>query len=120
MTNVAWVDVLIIVAAVLTASWTIWRKGLKPFIQIVNHVAEAVPILAEIAKEFKPNEGTSLRDVVEAIHQDITTIREVQLLAQVRANEGADHFENLHHALRETQADIMLQLRNIQQEMLDG
>lgn len=62
------------VAALLIAYSVIWRKGIIPiyhFFQDVKRIAVATPILVEIAEEFRPNGGNSLRDVVERIESKV-------------------------------------------------
>lgn len=65
---------LILVAAVLTAAITIWRKGILPLWRLasrlsadIQRIAEATPVLVDIAEEFQPNGGSTLRDTVDRI-----------------------------------------------------
>lgn len=64
---IAW---LIVAAAGVTAALTIWRKVIIPFAKLVgaiNRIADATPVLIDIAEEFRPNGGSSLRDTVDRI-----------------------------------------------------
>ncbi len=75
-----WVEVLVIVAAALGALAVIWRKGLLPvvkFFRAVDRIAEAMPVLIEIADEFKPNGGASLRDSFDRIEVSMVEGRAV-------------------------------------------
>ena len=67
MTNILWVDILIVSAAVVTACGVIWRKFLRPLLHALNVASEALPVMLAIAAEFSPNHGSSLRDVVNRI-----------------------------------------------------
>jgi len=53
------------------AIFLIWRYMLCPmyrFLKAVTMFAEAQPVLLGIAGEFKPNDGDSLRDQVDSLH----------------------------------------------------
>lgn len=58
------------VAAGIYGLYLIWTYGLCPVwrtMMAINHFAEALPVLLEIADEFKPNGGGSLRDQIDEI-----------------------------------------------------
>lgn len=42
------------------------RKWIWPFIKGLVEVIDTIPILIDIGNEFKPNEGASLRDRIDA------------------------------------------------------
>ena len=107
MTGQGWVDVFIIVAALLTAWWTIWRRGLRPLIRAVHEIADSVPILAEIAREFRPN-GGRLREVIDHIHDETCALRRC-LDAHITAEQATLDRLDARHARME------IELRNIQQ-----
>lgn len=74
VTGIWWVDVAIVAAAFLAAIAGIWHKGIKPASHWVaeswrniKHVLEIGSTLVEIADEFRPNGGGSLRDVVDRV-----------------------------------------------------
>lgn len=77
-------------AAALTALGVIWRKGIKPAVRFISrlvHIADALievtphlrrlpdtlPVLTEIAMEFRPNGGASLRDSINRIEHTVKT-----------------------------------------------
>lgn len=76
------VDILVAVAAGLTALgviWRkglqpIWRKGLQPIIRAAQKVNEALPVIVSIAEEFRPNGGGygggSLHDIITKMAAD--------------------------------------------------
>lgn len=69
-----------LIAGAVTGLGVIWKRGVKPvlrFIRATVHAADALdetlPVLREIAEEFKPNHGTSLKDVVERLDRNVHT-----------------------------------------------
>lgn len=67
-------------AAILLATGVIWAKGVRPVLKVIRllvHTADrleaSVPVLEEIAKEFKPNSGKTLADVVGRMDRNIST-----------------------------------------------
>jgi hypothetical protein len=62
--------VVIGIAAFLVAWQTIWKRFLVPlarFVKGVIRIADATPILVQIAEEFRPNGGGTVRDTVDRI-----------------------------------------------------
>ena len=58
-----------------------WRRVVIPlarFVQATVHFAEQLPVLTEIAKEFKPNDGDSLVDRMSALEQQSRDGRKAQ------------------------------------------
>lgn len=64
------VDVLVAVAAAITALGVIWKKGLRPIIRAAQRTEEALPVILSIAEEFKANGGSSLRDSIDTIARE--------------------------------------------------
>ena len=65
-----WAELIIVIAALLTAAGVVWRRAVIPLLRLTDDVREMVatrPVLVEIANEFKPNAGNSLRDTVDRI-----------------------------------------------------
>lgn len=79
----AFLQIMLWVAAGLTALGVIFYKGIRPVSRFITETEQTVPILREIteklndpklidvivaiAKEFQSNSGTSLRDVINRI-----------------------------------------------------
>jgi hypothetical protein len=66
----AFLAVIIGIAAFLIAWQTIWKRFLVPmylFVKGVIRIADATPILVQIAEEFRPNGGGTVRDTVDRI-----------------------------------------------------
>ncbi len=54
------------------AAAALWRWLIKPLwkgVRGVVYFSDATPVLMEIAEQFKPNAGTSLRDTVDRIER---------------------------------------------------
>lgn len=69
---------LIKLAATLTATAVIWRFLFIPLrtharkvANLLEAVSDAYPILQQMSKDFKPNGGNSLRDVVDRIEKSL-------------------------------------------------
>jgi len=55
----------------------IWRHVICPiyrFIILIADFTEAQPVLLEIAEEFKPNNGTTLRDQIDTANMRLSNI----------------------------------------------
>jgi len=71
------VELLVLIAAIallLSQLSTIWHKGVVPlwhFITGTVDVFEVQPTLVTIARQFRPNEGHSLRDVIDRIETEL-------------------------------------------------
>jgi hypothetical protein len=108
MTGYGWIDLIIAAAAVTTALYTIWRLVLRPIIHALDQLVDAVPVLMDIAEEFKPDHGTSLSDRLDHVHDDYTAQNGVVL---DHILEDRQNFADVKEQL--DQQDIAL--RNIQQ-----
>lgn len=123
------VDGVVAAAAVTAALAVIWRQVLRPLTRSIHEIADSVPILAGIAKEFRPNGGGSLRDQIDGMKTDIAegreaitetaaTVQALSVIVNDLATTVAVHDENNakeFERVREGQASMSLQLRNIQQ-----
>lgn len=69
-TGIPAVDIIVGIAAALTALGVIWRKGLRPIINAAHRTEEALPVILDIAREFRGNNGSTLRDVIDHIAQE--------------------------------------------------
>ena len=61
---------LAIASTLLITAGIVWRRMLVPLVDRQR----AMPILLEIAEEFKPNEGRSLHDRISRIELQLTRI----------------------------------------------
>lgn len=87
---------LIAVAAVLTAWYVIWKRAFVPlgrFIRAVDEIAAATPVLVEIAHEFRPNDGQTLRDTVDRVEAGML---EAIRLGRVNEDHLIESGERLH------------------------
>lgn len=98
----AWVQLILGVAALLTAIGVIWTKGLKPLLIGANRAEEMyrmqerfhttfkdapelLTVMREIAKQFRNNDGSSLRDVVDRIDKASTTAFDAAHVLEIQA-----------------------------------
>lgn len=105
-----WAQVIIGIAAALTASTVIWTKGVRPIYRFASKAEEMVPlmvdltstfrdtpeafqILNQIVAQFRTDSGSSLRDVVNRLEDASTqNVRSNELLrvAAMSAKDMAD------------------------------
>ncbi len=52
----------------------VWRKVVKPAARFISEWPDAYEVLLEISKEFKPNEGASLRDRIQVLEDGQTSM----------------------------------------------
>lgn len=98
VTEIWWVDGLIVAAAVVAAVSTIWVKAVRPIVRGVSHLAEVAPILNAIAAEFQPNHGSSLRDVVNRIERKADTAAKAAGEAATKAEAAASLAQSMAEA----------------------
>jgi hypothetical protein len=70
-----WDDLLLAAAAVSGAAALLWRNVIRPIGELVRSLARMNETLTDIAHEFQPNEGTSLKDRIERIDQTVEAHR---------------------------------------------
>ncbi len=87
------IDTILGIALVLGALGVIWRVAIRPLVHGVNTIAEVAPILTGIAEEFKPNGGSSLRDVVNRIEGKADNAVTAAESAVTAATTAATHAE---------------------------
>lgn len=97
-----WAQLVIGTAAVLTALGVIWQKGVKPMLiganraeemyrmQVQFHetfkdAPELLKVMREIAKQFRNNDGSSLRDVVDRIDKASATAFDAARVLEIKA-----------------------------------
>lgn len=64
--------VLVAVGGIILAVRTVYVYLLRP----LREISEAMPILLDIARQFRPNDGTSLRDRVDGISGRLANIEQ--------------------------------------------
>lgn len=89
MTGITEVDVIIIIAAVLTAVGVIWRKAIRPVVKAAALFMATAPTLVEIAQEFKDDGNGSLRSVVNRIESKADKAAALAAEAKTAAEEAA-------------------------------
>ncbi len=73
----AWTQIIIGIAAIVIASGVIYTKLIRPMVQLIELLTairkdlgeqpKVFAVLSEIAKQFRTNAGSSLRDVVDRL-----------------------------------------------------
>ena len=76
-----WGPVVWIVAAggAVYALHLLWKHAITPIwrsLVSLVHFAEALPVLLCMAEEFKPNEGSSLRDQIDLVNMRLENIEQ--------------------------------------------
>ena len=86
------------IAAGTYGLYLIWRYGLCPAwrtIMAINHFAEALPILIDIADEFQPNHGTTLRDAIDKLSADHDSDHTILVEQTIALNNITQQLEQL-------------------------
>lgn len=94
-----WDDWIMGLAALATSVVVIWQKVIKPIVTAAMKAGEIADTLKDIAVEFKPNHGHSLKDVLASIDK-----RTDELAAKV-----TEDLEELH----EGQIAILQQIEQL-------
>jgi len=99
-----WAEYILYFAAVVTALGALWVKLIRPLAHLITLTGKLLPlvkvltttfeehpdafkVLAEIAAEFRTNDGSSLKDAVDRIEEASTQARLVALEAKQAADE---------------------------------
>ena len=61
--------IIVLSGAALAALWRWFLKPLWVGLRGVVHFVDCTPVLLDIAEQFKPNAGTSLRDTVDRVER---------------------------------------------------
>jgi len=88
-------------AAVVTSVGIIYTKALRPFVRATMEFVRKINTLDDIAQEFKPNHGSSLRDRI-----DVTAITSQQ--AATSSQQAVDEVQKLREdatGFRDTLSD---------------
>ncbi len=108
MTGEQSVDLIVGFAALVVALGVIWKKFLYPFWRAIDTMTEVGPVLLDVAHEFRPNNGHSLRDVVDRIETKADA-------AKIAAEEARTAAEEAHRVAAEAAAALSIQVRNVEQ-----
>lgn len=87
-----WIVAVIGTAAFITAFGVIWTKVVKPFSRGVTQadlILPLIPVLADIASQFRNNGGSTLRDVVDRL--EAAAVRQEKLVNEMLVTLGIDH-----------------------------
>lgn len=125
----AWATITISIAAVITAIGVIWSKVLKPGARLIAQLEKTYPLLVEltvvfggdsksfltvlleIAKEFKADSGSTLRDIVNGLAEMLAHLQEQVIEAKTAADalkQGVNTAKELAEMDREQMRRIEL------------
>jgi hypothetical protein len=93
------VDWIIYVGAAVSALTVIWRKMLRPLARWYNSVASYGSVLEDIAKQFKSDSGSTLKDNLNRLEVAATKSLQAIAAADLRAVEEAKTLARLELAL---------------------
>lgn len=94
----AWVQLIIGLAAVVTAAGVLWTRVLHPIIRFANHAEQMFPLLQELTMAFRntPNAFKVLDQIVAQFRTDSgSSLRDVVNRLEDAANENRAAAERL-------------------------
>lgn len=91
-----WDDYILAVAAIVVALSAIWMNVVRPVVRAASRAGEVADTLLEIASEFKPDHGSSLKDVLTAVQQDVA-----------RATAVAEDIRSMNQRLGEVEESLV-------------
>ena len=94
-----WGQALIALAAILTAVSYIYTRWVRPVLALVRETAKNMDTLHDIAAEFRPNHGTSLRDRIDRIENQTGILRIQNLEMKAVLEERAPIFDEIKATL---------------------
>lgn len=90
-TGVKWVDIIIYTASGLAACGVIWKKAVKPIVHGFSVMETSIPVLLEIAAEFKHDgpHGESLKDILTRMEAGLSeNTTQIKLVTSRQETQG--------------------------------
>ena len=135
-----WATYIVIAAAVVTASSVLWIKLIRPLANLITMVGKLLPlltvltdtfkdnpdafkVLADIAAEFRTNDGSSLKDAVDRIERAAIAAAGVAEAARLAADElkvGVEARRLMAEQDRKQMQDLMLKLDRVNETVKNG
>lgn len=124
-----WLDTVqgqvVTLAAILVALGVIWRQFLQPLIRgsrrlvrNINKWGESWDVLEDIAAEFRPNHGSSLRDQVDMLQRITTDSKGYAAEAKVTAIEATEAVKENRSVLAGFMSDVHEQLARLSYQIV--
>lgn len=88
-----WLLILGLISAGITTVGLIYAKILRPIAKVVVLAETAVPVVLDIAHEFRNNGGSTLKDTLDAMTKGVQAIKHV-LEVHVEAEEHINRHMN--------------------------
>lgn len=86
-----WAAAFLGMAAIITALGVIWKQFIFPAARIISRAENMFPVLQQIAREFNKNGGSTLKDQLNRMEEQLDKISQ----GVFRAQETADRSEKL-------------------------
>ena len=135
-----WATYIVIAAAVVTASSVLWIKLIRPLANLITMTGKLLPlltvltetfednpdafkVLADIAAEFRTNDGSSLKDQVDRIERIGIAAAGVAEAARLAADElkiGVEARRLMAEQDRKQMQDLMLKLDRVNETVKNG
>jgi len=128
---------LALVTLVLVGVAGSWTKFLKPIVLSVRRISEVIDVLKEIAEEYKPDDGTSLKDVISSLRdkteesfelhkKNLQLSRETKVVIEEHMASSEERDQLLKQSSEEIslakqeRAEIRIAFDNLQQQLENG
>lgn len=135
-----WATTILWIAAVITAVGVIWVKLIRPLAKLITLITQALPllevinttfkdnpdafnVLAEIAAQFRTDNGSSLKDAVnriEAVGKEAQAVAGNAKAAAEELKVGVKARELLAEQDRKEIRELMLKLDRVSVKVTDG
>lgn len=118
-----WLNWVIYIATGITAGGVIWKKALKPIVHGIATLESSLPVLLEIAAEFKHDEkpgSESLKDILTRMEKGLIENTGAIKLVQAHQETQGIKLDQLHdysHAARHEAMNEMQKLQ-LQDELI--
>lgn len=136
----AWTQYILIAAALVTAISVLWVKLIRPLAKLITITSQVLPlleiitatfkdnpdafnVLADIAAEFRTNDGSSLKDAVDRIEAASEAARLVALDAKTAADElkiGVEARKLMAEQDRKDWREVLLKLDRVTVKVEDN
>lgn len=124
MTEWVWLNWIIYFASGVTAGGIIWKKALKPIVVGIATFETALPVLLEIAAEFKHDNkpgSESLKDILtrmeEGLHENTSALKAVKS----QQEDQGTKLDELHNYAHQTRHETLNEIQKVklQDEVLN-
>lgn len=114
MTEIVWLNYLIYFAAGVTAAVTLWQKALKPIVHGIGTLESALPVLLEIAGEFKHDDkpgSESLKDILTRMEAGLKENTAAVTIVKSRQEDQGAKLEELHEYAHQSRHETLNEIQ---------